>query len=194
MAKANPAFEAWFNHFSPFSLCQWLYFAAFCLAVLAWLGWSGPLNRTAFWLIAVTFVVHTFGLVARMYISGRPPITNLYSTAIYIGVGCRAGRHHFGSSLSASVTATCWPRSPDSHRCWSPTSFRCCLETNTGGDTIGVMQAVLDTQFWLATHVTCVVTGYAATYIAGLLGIIYVVRGVLTPSFSPRGKQRPWLE
>ena len=58
------------------------------------------------------------------------------------------------------------------------------LDTASGGDTIGVMQAVLDTQFWLATHVTCVVTGYSATYIAGLLGIIYVVRGALTPSFT----------
>ena len=40
----------------------------------------------------------------------------------------------------------------------------------TDGDTLGVLQAVLDTQFWLATHVVCVTLGYATTYIAGLLG------------------------
>ena len=28
------------------------------------------------------------------------------------------------------------------------------VDSETRGDTIGVMQAVLDTQFWLATHVT----------------------------------------
>ena len=32
------------------------------------------------------------------------------------------------------------------------------------GDTITVLQAVLDTQFWLATHVVCITLGYAATY------------------------------
>ena len=50
------------------------------------------------------------------------------------------------------------------------------------GDSFTVLVAVLDTQFWLATHVTCVTTGYSATLLAGLLGIMYVVRGVLTPS------------
>ena len=85
MNKVNPEFEAWFNHWSPFFDCQWLYFVAFCLAALAWLGWGGPLNRAAFWLIAVTFLAHTFALAARMYISGRPPVTNLYSSAIFIG-------------------------------------------------------------------------------------------------------------
>ena len=35
----------------------------------------------------VTFVIHTIALVSRIYISGRPPVTNLYSAAIFIGWG-----------------------------------------------------------------------------------------------------------
>jgi ABC-type transport system involved in cytochrome c biogenesis permease subunit len=54
-----------------------------------------------------------------------------------------------------------------------------------GGDTLSVLQAVLDTQFWLATHVVCITLGYATTYVAGLLGILYIVRGVLTPTLQP---------
>ena len=42
------------------------------------------------------------------------------------------------------------------------------------------MQAVLDTQFWLATHVVCVTLGYTATFVAGLLGIIYILGGLLS--------------
>ena len=53
------------------------------------------------------------------------------------------------------------------------------------GDTLGVLQAVLDTQFWLATHVVCITLGYATTFVAGLLGMLYILRGVLTPSLSP---------
>ena len=42
------------------------------------------------------------------------------------------------------------------------------------GDTLGVMQAVLDTQFWLATHVVCITLGYAATFAAGFTGMGYL--------------------
>ena len=56
-----------------------------------------------------------------------------------------------------------------------------------GSDTFSVMQAVLDTQFWLATHVTCITLGYATTYLAGLFGLLYVVLGV-----ARRGSRRNW--
>jgi len=52
---------------------------------------------------------------------------------------------------------------------------------SSGGDTIAVLQAVLDTQFWLATHVVCITLGYAATYLAGLFGLLYVIAGLGTP-------------
>ncbi|HTQ39524.1 MAG TPA: cytochrome c biogenesis protein CcsA [Pirellulales bacterium] len=183
MEHAVPGFEAWFNHWSPFFDCQWLYFVAFCFVALSWLGWSRTLNRTAFWLIAVTFLVHTFALGARIYISGRPPVINLYSTAIFIGWGAVLSGlilesvYHLGfgnvvASLAGFVSLLLADR------------LTLLLEPSTGGDTISVMQAVLDTQFWLATHVTVVNLGYAATYVAGLLGLIYVVRGLFTRSLS----------
>jgi hypothetical protein len=43
-----------------------------------------------------------------------------------------------------------------------------------------MMQAVLDTNFWLATHVTTINLGYAATASAGFLGVAYVLLGVFT--------------
>jgi len=49
------------------------------------------------------------------------------------------------------------------------------------GDTLEMMEAVLDTNFWLATHVTTVTFGYTATVVAGVIGALYVVSGVLTP-------------
>jgi ABC-type transport system involved in cytochrome c biogenesis permease subunit len=52
------------------------------------------------------------------------------------------------------------------------------------GDTFTVLVAVLDTQFWLATHVVCITEGYTSTYVAGLLGIVYILRGVCTPSLT----------
>jgi len=47
-----------------------------------------------------------------------------------------------------------------------------------------MLQAVLDTNFWLATHVVIVTLGYAATFLAGLLGIFYVLKGVMGSSMT----------
>jgi ABC-type transport system involved in cytochrome c biogenesis permease subunit len=53
------------------------------------------------------------------------------------------------------------------------------------GDTFVVLQAVLDTQFWLATHVVLITLGYSATFVAGGLGLMYVIKGLITPNLAP---------
>jgi ABC-type transport system involved in cytochrome c biogenesis permease subunit len=54
-----------------------------------------------------------------------------------------------------------------------------------------MMRAVLDTNFWLATHVVIVTLGYASTYVAGFLGILFVILGLftrrLTSPFTKKG-------
>ncbi|MGY8692709.1 MAG: hypothetical protein ACKVGW_00715, partial [Verrucomicrobiia bacterium] len=82
------SFEAQFNHFQPFYYSSVIYIVAMLLCIFAWIGWGKTLNRAAFLLIAMTLVVHTGAIIARIYISGYPPITNLYGTAIFIGWGC----------------------------------------------------------------------------------------------------------
>jgi ABC-type transport system involved in cytochrome c biogenesis permease subunit len=63
-------------------------------------------------------------------------------------------------------------------------------EAATAGDTMPSLVAVLDTNFWLATHVTTITLGYAATYVAGLIGVIYIIRGVFTSSLTPEVGRR----
>jgi ABC-type transport system involved in cytochrome c biogenesis permease subunit len=165
-------FEAYYNHFDPLFLCMILYIVAFVLAAAAWLGWFEGLNRAANWLLWFTFALHTFGLVCRIYISGRPPVTNLYSSAIFIGWAAVLfalvfeAIYHLGiGNLLAGIIG--FPTMLIAHY----------LTLDGNGDTIGVMQAVLDTNFWLATHVVCVSLGYATTFLAGALGLLTIVMG-----------------
>jgi ABC-type transport system involved in cytochrome c biogenesis permease subunit len=172
-------FEAFFNALEPFYWALVLYVVAFVLVALGWLGWGGPLNRAAFWLIVLALAVHTFALCARIYISGRPPVTNLYSSAVFIG---------WGGVMLGLVLEMVY-RLGIGNVIASVAGFTTLLIANflaglTDGDTLGVLQAVLDTQFWLATHVVCETLGYTTTFIAGLLGLVYILRGVLTPSLS----------
>ena len=167
------AFEAYFNHFSPFTLCIALYITAFVLAVMAWLGWPEGFNRTANWLLWFTFALHTFGLICRIYISGRPPITNLYSSAVFIGWAAVFFALLFEVIYKLGVgnilaSALGFPTMIIAYY----------LTMDNDGDTIGVMQAVLDTNFWLATHVVCITLGYATTLLAGALGILTILLGV----------------
>lgn len=175
--EAKVDFEASFNRFAPFTVCEVFYVAGFLLAAGAWLGWTTPLNRAAFWLIMLTFVVHTLALVSRIYISGRPPVTNLYSAAVFIGWGSvklglileRIFKLGIGNVVAAVAGFT---------------TLLIAGFLGADGDTFTVLQAVLDTQFWLATHVVCITLGYTTTFVAGMLGLIYVLRGVFTRSLT----------
>jgi hypothetical protein len=85
-APANrAAFEWLFNKSELFINCMAGYVLVAVLAFASWLGWRDPLRRSAFAVLAFTLVIHTLGLAARMYIQGRPPVTNLYSSGIFIG-------------------------------------------------------------------------------------------------------------
>ncbi|MBI1314434.1 hypothetical protein GC176_24335 [bacterium] len=171
---ATTGFESFYNHFAPFYYAAWSYLIAFVITAFGLLGWSKPLNRSAFLIILVTLALHTFALGARIYISGRPPVTNLYSSAVFIGWGCVIaglifeGLYRIGignliaSAMGAAALGISYLLSGD-------------------GDTFAVLQAVLDTQFWLATHVVCVTFGYSATFIAGNLGVVQILGNLLTP-------------
>lgn len=112
-----------------------------------------------------------------MYLQGRPPVTNLYSSAIFVGWGIvvlclfleRINRNGV-ASLCASAAGF--------------TTLLIAYNLQLDGDTLEMLRAVLDTNVWLATHVVVVTLGYSATFLAGLLGIIFILRGLISRSFS----------
>jgi ABC-type transport system involved in cytochrome c biogenesis permease subunit len=166
-----------FNHLEPFYKAMVIYVAALLLGCAYWLYLSEWVRRSAFYLLVVAFVVHTLGLGFRMYLEGRPPVTNLYSSAIFVGWGAvllgiileRIYRDGIGIVASAGVGFT---------------TQIIAHHLALGGDTMEMLRAVLDTNFWLATHVVMITTGYASMFFAGCLAMLYVLRGVFTRSLT----------
>ncbi len=163
-------FETFLNHLSPYTLAEAIYILVFVVAALSWIIWPQTLASAAFWLMFSAFILHTFGLVGRTYIQGRPPITNLYSSAIFVGWAavllCLFLERRFRNGLAAAAAA--------------PIGF-CTLIiayhlSQAPGDTMEVMRAVLDSNFWLATHVPTVTLGYSASFLAGSLALVYILR------------------
>ncbi|MBU6309750.1 MAG: cytochrome c biogenesis protein CcsA [Planctomycetes bacterium] len=167
-SSRKAAFEAWLNAFNPTDTAKWLYVLATVLCFASFLVGQARLNRFIWWMLLGTLVLHTFALAARIYLTGRPPVVNLYSSAVFIGWACvlaglgleslyRLGIGNLVAAVSGGLT----------------------LMVAYGldsGDTMHVLQAVLDTQFWLSTHVVTVTLGYGATFLAGLLGTCSIVQ------------------
>jgi cytochrome c-type biogenesis protein CcsB len=176
--------EFFFNETKPFLHATIIYIFAFVLVGFAllsstqWPNLSEALRKSSLYLVCLAGILHTFGLIFRMYLEGRPPVTNLYSSAIFIGWGAlflglileriyRIGIGLAVASLAGFVT------------------LLIAHNLALGGDTMEMMRAVLDTNFWLATHVVVVTLGYASTFVGGLLAIIYVALGWSTRLLSP---------
>jgi cytochrome c-type biogenesis protein CcsB len=132
------------------------------------------LRLSAWNVVLLAGLVHTFGLLFRMVLEGRPPVTNLYSSAIFIGWAAMI----LGIALER-IYKICIGLIVASLAGF--TTLLIAHNLALGGDTMEMLRAVLDTNFWLATHVVVVTLGYASTFVAGLLAIIYIVLGLFTP-------------
>jgi len=180
--------EFFFNNIKAFLHATIMYVFALVLSAMAILtlgiipNFSETLRRSAYAVILIAFALHSFALIFRMVLEGRPPVTNLYSSAIFIGWGAalmgiilervhRVGIGCIVSSVAGFVT------------------LLIAHNLALGGDTMEMLRAVLDTNFWLATHVVVVTLGYTATFGAGLLAITYISLGVFTPQLKQKLNQ-----
>ncbi len=161
------------NLYQPFTLSIQLYLVVLLTIIVGWVAVSRRCLTVGFWILFATFAIHTIGLILRMWLQGRPPITNLYSSAVFIGWGapliCLMLERFFKYGFATAVGAVS-----------GLLSMIVAHHLMATGDTMEMMRAVLDSNFWLTTHVIAVTLGYVATFVAGLFGILYVVLGVFT--------------
>lgn len=180
-AKARKAaFEQAYNRYEPFAKGIALYIFAGLLGLLAML--LRPLlpkaGYTALWrsgmgVLLVVFVLHTAALVIRIWLQGRPPVTNLYSSAVFIGWGIVGGAIILEKITKLGVAALAASSA-------GVATLIVAHHLSKDGDTMGVMQAVLDSNFWLGTHVITITLGYSATFLAGFIALLYIVFGMTT--------------
>ncbi|EMI23785.1 cytochrome c biogenesis protein [Rhodopirellula europaea] len=174
--------EQWLGAANPTAIATGLYILAIILGLIYFAVDSPRLGNAVWGTIAIAFIIHTIVILSRVYITGRAPVINLYSSAIFIGWAAvlfglvveRIFRYGTGNMLAA-VAGMMTLR----------VAYN--LTLNVGqAETMGVLQAVLDTQFWLSTHVISVSLGYVATLVAGLLGIGYLISGWINASDRAR--------
>ena len=174
-------FEVFYNRLGAFMKSAQLYLLVFILSCIGWLLRKEGLLSAARTLMIFAFVPHTFAIVARVFLSGYPPVTNLYSSAIFIG----------WAAVAAGIIMEMGFRKKSAglgNLAGSVAGFATLLIAHYlagDGDTMEQMRAVLDTRFWLTTHVITITLGYMATFVAGTIGVFYVFAGLLTRRLDP---------
>ena len=166
--------ETWMNRVNLFYTSVGLYLFAFILLGLSWMIQPLLLKRASYALLILGFLFHAYGIYLRMHIMGRPPVSTLYESVIFVafivilfaiileyfrrdGLGIFVGTvsgsifHYIGFGYSAD------------------------------GDTLSMLVAVLNSNFWLATHVTTITMGYGASLVAGFIGHLYLVQAIRQP-------------
>lgn len=157
------ALEVAYNRCDPFFKALLAYGLATLLLALSWAIGRRWMRRSGFILLLAGLTVHSGGLVARVLIMGRPPVTNLYETFVFVGwagvvlgLGLEAFEKRGLGLLSGALTGLVA----------LAVAARYALE----GDTMGMLAAVLDSNLWLSTHVVTIALGYAGCVVAGIIG------------------------
>lgn len=167
--KKLVSLERWMQSNWPVGVAMVMYLIAVVMGLVYFLVNAPRLREVVWGTLVIAVAIHTVAILCRVAITGRAPVINLYSSAVFIGWGAvifgliveRIFRYGTGNMLSAASGVL--------------TLF--VAYGLSSGDTMPVLQAVLDTQFWLATHVLTVTLGYVATLVAGTLGIGYLIAG-----------------
>ncbi len=163
--------ELFYHVSSPFTWAIMFYILTFVFFVFSfssskkiWYQWA---MASAF----IGFAIHVLGLAMRIVIMGRPPVSSLYETFIFVGaiaVFLGLAIEHFNRQWLGFVTAAIS----------GAVLLFIAHKYSAEGDTLKVLIAVLNSNFWLATHVTSITMGYAATCVGGVLGHIWLIQAV----------------
>ncbi len=156
----------------PFSWARAFYILTFIFFIVSFASSSkiwyalGCISLLAGW------IPHALGLLARILIMGRPPVSSLYETFIFVSFICVSlcfCIEYFNRRWLGLVTAAL-----------SGTALLFIAgRYSAEGDTLKMLVAVLNSNFWLGTHVTTITMGYGATCVVGILGHIWLIQAAL---------------
>jgi ABC-type transport system involved in cytochrome c biogenesis permease subunit len=162
--------EVFLNRLDPVYRAIELYLTAFLLLALSWLLPWRWLVRGATALTLAGAAIHLAAIVIRSVLRGHPPVSTLYDTTLAIAFVTVAGFlvaeriHRQGVALVLAPVVGALLLFVGQR-----------FEALKGEDTLPQLVAVLDTNFWLALHVTCVTIGYAGGLLAAAVAHVYVL-------------------
>lgn len=162
---------------------------AFVISAIGWLVVDGLAGKVVFWSTVVSYLVGTAyvsgGIIHRIIITGRPPVSNLYDTipfitavaVIVLGLAELLTRRRLLLSMGAAIGVI-------------GLFFAFRFEMGDAQDNMDPLRAVLDSNYWLATHVVTISIGYSGGLVACFLSTVYVFLALAGVMKDPEGFKR----
>jgi len=164
---ANMTKIGWEEHLNKFHPFKWAWVAyllgVICL-VLHYFRARKPLDVSAWIFLGMAFALHTYGMVIRSYLSGRPPVTNMYETVVWVP---------WGAVLFSFILERI-QKNKMLLMCSMTVAIFCLILTDLAPTVLDAsihpLEPVLRSTFWLSTHVLIITISYAAFFLAFALG------------------------
>jgi len=129
------------------------------------------LRKCAFSMIGGACLLHALAIIMRILILQRPPVSNLYETFIFVSLICVI------TGLIIEIANKQWLGIVTASVC-GYVFLTLAGKFSMEGDTLQMLVAVLNSNFWLGTHVLSITTGYAGICVAGIVGHIYILQAI----------------
>lgn len=120
-------------------------------------------------IIALLFLLHTAGLIARWYISGHAPWSNAYESMIYVGWSIMFFGLAFGRKSKLTVASTAFVAA----------MILMVAHWNWMDPEIANLQPVLNS-YWLMIHVAVIVASYGPFALGAILGLVAMLLMLFT--------------
>ncbi|MBI5415229.1 MAG: hypothetical protein HZA29_00270, partial [Candidatus Omnitrophica bacterium] len=175
-AVAKIPLELFYNKADLFLWAKLFYALAFFIFLWSFFpeGARPVWRRAACFLVAAGLVPHALALTLRVIIMARPPVSNLYETFIFVslitvvaGVIIELVNKRWVGNIVASVCGFVF--------------LMVASKFAAEGDTMQMLVAVLNSNFWLGTHVLTITMGYSGVCVAGLVGHLYILQCIRYP-------------
>ncbi len=156
--------EVHYQQLMPFFWTWILYLIATLLFTLSFLTLGPVLAGLGYVVFGSAFLFHTYGFVLRCLITGRPPVSNMYETVVWVGWGVV-----LFSGLFALVKKRPWIAlvgAAVATLCMIVADFAPVILDGT----LQPLEPVLRSNLWLTIHVMTITLSYAAFFLAFGIG------------------------
>jgi ABC-type transport system involved in cytochrome c biogenesis permease subunit len=167
--------EVHYNRLKPFRTAWVLYLLGFLSLLASFPLASRAFSGAGFALVAAGFVSQAHGMLLRILISGRPPVTNMYESVVWVAFGAVLFAFVFEAIYRVRIFAACA----------SALAVLCLILADNVpilDGSIAPLVPVLRDNMWLTVHVLTITLGYAAFTLA--MGIGHLNLGLYF--FRPR--------
>lgn len=166
--------EVHYEELHPFRIAWILYVLSAIAMGMAWFSPKKHFTAAGWALAIIAFAIHTYGFGLRVYLTGRPPVSNMYESVIWVSWGTILFAFFFEWKqkvkfilMSGAIVATFCNIVADS-------------VPHVLDATLQPLEPVLRSNLWLIVHVLTITISYSAFFLAwmlGNLGLGFVVKG-----------------